>query len=90
MNGYVVIFGKRTFLQSTPHALMAQAYAKQSAFEIASEALQLFGGSGIMKETLVERLFRDARCVMIEDGTVEILGLASIDEALNEGTYTWD
>ncbi len=89
-NVYDEIFVKRTFLQSTPHALMAQAYAKQSAFEIASEALQLFGGSGIMKETLVERLFRDARCVMIEDGTVEILGLASIDEALNEGTYTWD
>ena len=42
---------------------------------MASDALQLFGGYGLTKEMLVEKLFRDARAALIEDGTNEVMSL---------------
>lgn len=80
----------QTFDQSTSHALMAQAFAKENAFQIASEALQLFGASGITKEMVIEKIFRDARCGMILDGTCEILGLTAIEDLLDDDRYTLD
>src|SRR4030067_209427 len=47
-----------------------------AACEVASDALQLHGGYGLAKEMLIEKLFRDARASMIEDGTNEVLSLA--------------
>jgi len=38
-------------------------------------AVQLLGGYGLSKESVVEKLFRDARASMIEDGVSETLAL---------------
>ncbi|MFZ5596433.1 MAG: acyl-CoA dehydrogenase family protein [Bacillota bacterium] len=84
------VFENRTFNQSTSHALTAQAFCKEKAFEVVHDALQLFGGSGILKESLIEKLFRDARCLMIEDGTVEVLGLEAIEHAFKDEIITTD
>ncbi len=84
------IFVKREFLQSTAHALAAQAYSKEKAFEVVTDALQLFGGAGITKDYVIEKIFRDARCGLIEDGTVEILGLEALEDMLQEETYNLD
>ena len=47
----------------------------QAAFEVASEALQLFGGNGLTLEYPLEKLLRDARAGMIADGCNEVLAL---------------
>ena len=42
-----------------------------------SEAIQIFGGVGLTKEYPLEKLMRDARSTMIEDGENHVLGLAA-------------
>jgi alkylation response protein AidB-like acyl-CoA dehydrogenase len=49
--------------------------ATQTAFEVASEALQIFCGNGNTREYPIEKLFRDARASLIEDGCNEILSI---------------
>jgi alkylation response protein AidB-like acyl-CoA dehydrogenase len=51
----------------------------QTAFEVASDALQIFGGAGISQEYPIEKIFRDARISMIEDGCNDVLGLVAAD-----------
>lgn len=52
---------------------MAKNHAAQVAQEVSYEAVQIFGGSGYMRETVVERLSRDARLLPIGGGTQEIM-----------------
>src|SRR5690606_21455008 len=55
--------------QPALHAAMtAKVTGTQTAFEVASEALQTFGGNGMTREYPLEKLLRDARASMIEDG----------------------
>lgn len=65
------------FDASHRHAVSAQVYCKQMAYEVAHEALQIHGANGITTDYLIEKLFRDARVKLIEDGTTEVLGLES-------------
>lgn len=67
------------FDASHRHAVAAQVYCKRTAFEVAHQALQLHGANGITKDYPVEKLFRDARVKLIEDGTTDVLGLESAD-----------
>jgi acyl-CoA dehydrogenase len=53
-------------------AAIAKLYATEAAFEVIDEALQIFGGLGVVRGTIVERLFRHARAFRIFDGTSEI------------------
>ncbi len=53
----------------------AKITATQTAFEVASDALQIFGGNGLTKEYPVEKLLRDARAGLIADGCNEVLAL---------------
>lgn len=52
---------------------MAKNLSAELAVEVTYEAVQLFGGMGYMRETLVERLSRDARLLPIGGGTQEIM-----------------
>jgi acyl-CoA dehydrogenase len=60
-------------------ALHASAAAKvtvtQTAFEVANEALQMFGGNGMTKEYPMEKLVRDTRACLIADGCNELLAI---------------
>jgi len=47
-------------------------YSTQAAVDVASEAIQLFGGNGYMSEYRVEQLYRDARVMRIYGGTDEM------------------
>ena len=51
---------------------MAKRYATDTAMKLATEAIQIFGGYGYMKDYPVERLFRDAKATQIYEGTNEI------------------
>ncbi|WP_273716860.1 acyl-CoA dehydrogenase [Alkalihalobacillus pseudalcaliphilus] len=53
-------------------ASMAKRYATDTAMKLATEAIQIFGGYGYMKDYPVERLFRDAKATQIYEGTNEI------------------
>lgn len=64
-----------------PHlvsSITSKTFVTQNAFDIASEALQLFGGNGLTKEYPLEKLFRDARASLIEDGENNVLGLKAM------------
>ncbi len=61
---------------SLPHAVIAKGLSTEAAFKVASEAMQIFGGNGLSKEYCIEKIFRDARASMIEDGTNEALALS--------------
>lgn len=72
------------FSASHRHAVTAQVYCKQAAFDVAHRALQLHGANGITRDYPVEKLFRDARVKLIEDGTTEVLGLEVADGVIDE------
>jgi len=52
---------------------MAKNLAAELAVDVTYEAVQIHGGMGYMRETLVERLSRDARLLPIGGGTQEIM-----------------
>lgn len=56
-------------------AMLAKVTATEHAFEVASDAIQMFGGNGLTKEYPVEKILRDARASMIEDGCNNILAI---------------
>lgn len=53
----------------------AKVTATQLAFEVASDALQMFGGNGMTTEYPMEKLLRDARAGLIADGCNEMLAI---------------
>lgn len=57
------------------YAIASKVTSTQAAFEVASDAFQIFGGNGTSREYPIEKIFRDARSSMIEDGCNEVLGL---------------
>jgi len=59
-----------------PHyAIAAKVQNTETSFAVASDAVQLLGGAGLSKEYPVERIFRDARASLIEDGDNDTLRL---------------
>jgi alkylation response protein AidB-like acyl-CoA dehydrogenase len=51
---------------------MAKVYASEAAMWISTEAVQVHGGYGYVKEYHVERLMRDAKITQIYEGTSEV------------------
>ncbi len=51
---------------------MAKLYAAETAMKVTTEAVQIHGGYGYVKEYHVERLMRDAKLTQIYEGTSEI------------------
>jgi hypothetical protein len=54
------------------HTSMAKLVASEAAMWVTTQAIQIFGGYGFMKDYPVERLFRDAKVTEIYEGTSEI------------------
>ena len=55
-------------LKCGKEASMAKLFASRTAVEVATEAIQVFGGYGYTKEYPVERYFRDAKVTEIYEG----------------------
>ena len=70
------------------YAIASKIFSTETAFRVASEAIQVFGGYGLSKEYVIEKIFRDARTAMIEDGVNESLAIEAAD-ALLSGSDTW-
>lgn len=61
--------------QKQPYGVMsamAKQYAADIAMEVTTEAVQIFGGYGYVKEYHVERLMREAKLTQIYEGTSEV------------------
>lgn len=71
-------------LPALQYATASKVLATETAFRVASQAIQIFGGQGLTSDCLVQKIFRDARAAMIEDGVNEILALAGAGKLLSE------
>ena len=56
--------------------------ASDTAMKVATDAVQLFGGSGYSRETGIERLMRDAKGAQIYEGTNQIHRLIVAEHVL--------
>ncbi len=61
---------------------MAKLFCSEMAMQITTEAVQVHGGYGFVKEYHVERMMRDAKITQIYEGTSEIQHLAIMRELL--------
>lgn len=79
----VISYNLTSSVPALQAAMWAKVTATQNSFEVASDAIQMFGGNGVTSAYPVEKIFRDARSSLIEDGCNEILaikgGMLSID-----------
>jgi alkylation response protein AidB-like acyl-CoA dehydrogenase len=62
------------------YSIASKTFCTQTAFEVTSQALQIFGGNGLSREYPIEKLLRDARASMIEDGCNDLLGLIGAEK----------
>ena len=68
----------------TKASAMAKLYCSDVAMEVTTEAVQILGGYGYIKEYPVERMMRDAKITQIYEGTNEIQRLVIAREMLKE------
>jgi hypothetical protein len=70
--------------QYAPHLSIAKTFATELANKVASDAIQILGAQGYMKDHPLERHYRDARQLMIVEGTSQIQRLV-IARAMIQG-----
>ncbi|HHN47110.1 MAG TPA: acyl-CoA dehydrogenase [Planctomycetes bacterium] len=74
--------------RSTKYSAMAKCFASDVAMKVATDAVQVLGGYGYMREYPVEKLMRDAKITQIYEGTNQIqrdeIGKALVKEASRE------
>jgi acyl-CoA dehydrogenase len=71
----VVLYNFTSPKASLHAAMTAKITATQTAFEVANDALQIFCGNGLTREYPIEKIWRDARASLIEDGCNEVLAI---------------
>ncbi len=68
----------------TKASAMAKLYCTDVAMEVTTEAVQVLGGYGYIKEYPVERMMRDAKITQLYEGTNEVQRLVIAREMLQE------
>jgi alkylation response protein AidB-like acyl-CoA dehydrogenase len=63
-------------------ASMAKLFAAETAMKVTTDAVQVHGGYGYIRETEIERYFRDAKITQIYEGTSQIQKLVIAREVL--------
>lgn len=62
----------------------AKLFATEAAFRIIDSAVQLHGGNGLIRDHIIERLYREIRALRIYEGTSEIQKLIIASQLLKE------
>jgi acyl-CoA dehydrogenase len=70
--------GKRNTLESSH----AKRFAADTAMEVTTDAVQVYGGYGFIKDYPVEKLMRDAKILQLYEGTAQIQRLVIARETL--------
>ena len=68
--------------KATLYSSFAKRFAADSAMEITTDAVQVYGGYGFIKEYPVEKLMRDAKIMQLYEGTSQIQRLVIAREVL--------
>lgn len=68
----------------TRAASEAKLFATEAAGRIVDQAVQIHGGAGLVRGSVVERLYRDVRALRIYEGTSEIQKLVIANQLLQE------
>ena len=67
---------------------MAKLFSSEMAMNVTTQAIQVHGGYGYIKEYNVERFFRDAKILEIGEGTSEIQRIIISREVLSSVSNT--
>jgi acyl-CoA dehydrogenase len=70
--------GRRNTLESSH----AKRFAADAAMEVSTDAVQVYGGYGFIKDYPVEKLMRDAKIMQLYEGTSQIQRLVIARETL--------
>jgi acyl-CoA dehydrogenase len=73
-----------TAVRATREASEAKLFATEAAGRIIDNAVQIHGGAGLVRGSVVERLYRDVRALRIYEGTSEIQKLVIASQLLKE------
>jgi acyl-CoA dehydrogenase len=68
----------------TQQAAMCKVYCTEMVNRVADSALQIHGGMGYMKESPIERIYRDMRLMRIFEGTSEVQRMVIARELLKD------
>ena len=80
---YYASWKKDRGLPVIKEAAMAKLFSSETAMMVTTEAIQVLGGYGYIKEYDVERFFRDAKILEIGEGTSEIQRMIIARELIN-------
>jgi acyl-CoA dehydrogenase len=69
---------------TTKEAAMAKMAATESAQQVIDAAVQMFGGLGVKRGNIVERLYREIRALRIYEGATEVQKLIIAKSLLKE------
>ena len=72
-----------------PYLSIAKTYATETANRVASDAIQILGAQGYMKDHPLERHYRDARQLMIVEGTSQVQRLVIARAMINGELGYW-
>ena len=76
----VSLYNAMNELGALHYAIASKILSTKTAFEVASDAITVFGGNGLAREYLVEKMFRDARAAMVEDGENSMLAIGGAED----------
>jgi alkylation response protein AidB-like acyl-CoA dehydrogenase len=80
-----IIYNRESLIPVLELSIASKVHCTRVAFEVAHDAVQLFGSYGLSKGYTIEKLFRDARSSLIADGCNEILALAAARTLIGNG-----
>ena len=77
-----MVYNHATLPPATEYSIAAKTFCTETALAVANDALQVFGGNGLSREHPIEKLFRDARMSLVENGSNEVLALVGMRRLL--------
>ena len=57
----------------TQESAMSKVFASDTAMKVTTDAMQIFGGVGYMRDYPIEKMFRDAKITQIYEGANQVL-----------------
>ena len=86
-----LIYATARYIDSNPrsrptiYSAMSKLFASDVAMQVTTDAVQVFGGSGYMRDYPIEKFMRDAKITQIYEGTNQIQ-LEEISKISSEST----
>lgn len=84
-----IMYVKRVRPTPLKYSSMAKVFATDMAQKVCTDAIQILGGYGYMKEYRLEKLYRDVKITQIYEGTNQINRLAIMEDVMEEIGYDY-